>query len=121
MPRDGNVYIFQAIDELPSIEEFIFDLSDLLPIVILWDAFPPAETATGLGDGPHHTCSILPCPEIGVYLRRKLESIEMAADESISVELLIPREEFSVDCESSVIIVHSEEYSYIFDQSINSM
>lgn len=121
MPRDANIYIFQPIDKLPSIEELIFNLSDLLPIVILWYAFPTAKTSTSLGDGPHHTCTILPCLEIGVYLRWELQSIKVSADESICVELFISREKFSVDCKPSVIIAHSEEYSYIFDQSINIM
>lgn len=112
MSWDADVHILQPIDELPSIEELILNLRDLLPIMIFGYAFPPAEAATGLGYGPHHAPSILPGPEIGVNFRRKLESVQVPADESIGVELLIPREELSVDREPSVIMIHSEEYSY---------
>ena len=112
MPWHPDLHILQPIDQLPLIEELVFDMGDLLPVVVLRNAFPAAEAAAGLGNGPHHAGPILPRPEVGVNFRRKLESVEVAADEPIGVELLISGEEFPVDCEPSVIIAHSEEYSY---------
>jgi hypothetical protein len=104
---DGYVHIFKAVDQFPPIEETVLDFVDLLPVVVARDALSPAEAAAGLGDRADHARAAFPGLEVEVDFRGELETIEVAADEPVGIELLISGEEFAIECKSAIVWLHS--------------